>query len=298
MTTFTPMGTTRFLSYIKNEKRLSNNTLVAYENDLAQFQEFCFITFEETNLALVTQMMIRSWVANLVNSKLSAASVKRKISSLKAFYKYLMINEEILINPAQRIVLPKIPKRLPVFVDQKAMENLIDEKMFSDDFAGKRDRLLVTLLYETGIRRDEVINLVKRNVNFIQLEIKVLGKRNKERIIPVSKTMIERIEELNTYARSEGFVTDYILTTDKGEKMYPKFVYRKINHYLGAVTTINKKSPHILRHTFATHLLNNGAELNSVKELLGHASLAATQVYTHNTIEKLKDVHKKNHPKS
>lgn len=287
-----------FLAYLKNEKRLSVNTILAYTNDLDQFENFCQATFEENDLRKVKQIMIRSWVAYLVNDKLSASSVKRKVSCLKAFYKFLLIKKEININPAQRIVSPKIPKRLPVFVDQKAMSVLVDDEMFENDFSGKRDQLLITLLYETGIRRDEVINLVQRNVNFATHEIKVLGKRNKERIIPVSKEMINRINDVIGLAQEEGFSSDYILLTDKGKKMYPKFVYRKINSYLGAVTTMNKKSPHILRHTFATHLLNNGAELNSVKELLGHASLAATQVYTHNTIEKLKEIHEKNHPKS
>lgn len=292
------MSRSKFLSYLKNEKRLSGHTVLAYQKDLDQFCDFCREKFELNAVEQAKQVMIRSWVVHLVEQKYSPTSVRRKISAIKTYYRFLQIIQVVKVNPVEGIVTPKLPSRLPVFVEEKAMKVLFNGDSFSEDFSGKRDELLVTLLYETGIRRAELINLKVENVNFHKKEIKVLGKRNKERVIPVSDMMISRVQNFLKCRQELGVINDNLLVTDKGKKMYPKFVYRKIKTYLSPITTSVKKSPHVLRHSFATHLLNNGAELNSVKELLGHASLAATQVYTHNTIEKLKEIHKINHPKS
>ncbi|MCB0761324.1 MAG: tyrosine-type recombinase/integrase [Flavobacteriales bacterium] len=287
----------QYLSFLQNEKRYSPHTLEGYRGDLEQYFQFQEEQFETTDLKDATHAMVRSWVVNLVELDFQPTSVQRKLSSLRSFFKYHLREGTVVTNPVKGVVAPRKKKRLPVFVDESCMEKF-NFDFFEEDFAGMRDKLIVTILYETGIRKAELIGLHDGSLDFGKKQVKVLGKRNKERIIPISGGLIEDVKKYQLlrneqFGRQEGA---YLLVTNQGNKMYPRFVYNKVNHYLGLVTTLKKKSPHILRHTFATHLLNNGADLNAVKELLGHASLSSTQVYTHNTIEKLKDVHRKAHP--
>lgn len=288
-----------FLSYIETEKRYSAHTLKAYARDLHQFFEYLQAFYEDLPPEQVTHQNVRSWMALLMEEGNSPRSVNRKISTLRSFYKYLQLQDGLEANPMLKVTAPKSTRRLPVFVEKKNMDRLFTSDLFGSDFSGRRDELLITLFYETGIRLSELINLETGNVNFGQNQIKVLGKRNKERIIPVMGSTMELITEyLNEKESLKGAVEQrFMLVSDKGQKLYEKLVYSKVNFYLSQVTTLTKKSPHVLRHTFATHMLNNGAKLNSIKELLGHANLAATQVYTHNTIEQLKNIHKQTHPK-
>ncbi|MFM1931503.1 MAG: hypothetical protein RL226_806 [Bacteroidota bacterium] len=289
----------KFLSYLRSEKRMSAHTLTAYRGDLEQFLAFLGRTFEEQDLVKVSSVMVRSWLAELKQEGYSSTSIHRKRSTLSAFYKYARRSGWIATDPVSKSVAPRKEKRLPGFVDEQSMENLLEgESIFTEDFFGLRDRVLVTLLYECGIRRAELIGIKDGDVDMEKCQLKVLGKRNKERLIPISEGTVDLLREYLNY-RAEAVTCDHshFLCTNSGSKLYPKFVYERVNHYLGRVSTLSKRSPHILRHTFATHLLNNGAQLNTVKELLGHSSLAATQVYTHNTIEKLKSIHEQNHPK-
>ncbi|MCF8297292.1 MAG: tyrosine-type recombinase/integrase, partial [Saprospiraceae bacterium] len=235
-----------------------------------------------------------------INSGISPRSTNRKISTLKSFYKYLIKESLVKKNPLLKVSYLKVSKKLPVFVDSEKMSLLFDEDYDSDDFRSLRDRLLIEILYATGIRVSEIVNLKTNNFDFSKNTLKVLGKRNKERIIPFTgnlQNLIKKYIDLKGATLKEDITSEYFFLTEKGKKIYQKLVYRVVNYYLSNVTTLSKKSPHILRHTFATHLLNNGAELNAIKELLGHSNLAATQVYTHNTIEKLKTIHKQAHPK-
>ena len=286
-----------FLKYLQFERRYSQHTLLAYQNDLQQCQEFCNQNFEETELANATYPMLRSWIVQLVENKLSPTAINRKQASLKSFYKFLMKREMIADNPTRKLKALKTGTKVPHFVAEKELEQLIDNYHYGNDFQGWRDKLMLELLYGTGIRLSELMNLKEQDINNYQQTIKVLGKRNKERILPVSKSVAETI---TSYLRvkDQHFKNDYLLLTDNGEKCYPMFVYRKINEYLKNFTSSSKCSPHVLRHSFATHLLERGAELAAVKDLLGHSSLAATQVYTHNTLEKLKKVYQQAHPKA
>ncbi len=298
---FTPFSLDQFeafLSYLAHEKRYSSHTVDGYCRDIEQYFEFQSNYYESDQYAETTHVMIRSWIVHLVETDYVPKSIQRKLSSLRSFFKFLKRNDLVQINPASKVVAPKSNKRLPQFVEEAGMLRF-DKLDLSEDFAGTRDRLIVTILYETGIRQAELINLREEQIDFTQGQIRVIGKRNKERIVPISHNLIVEMQQYQRLKKEE-FDTTYLpelLVTNKGNKMYPRFVYDKVKYYLGLVTTIDKKSPHVLRHTFATHLLNNGANLNSVKELLGHSSLSSTQVYTHNTIEKLKDVHKRAHPK-
>jgi integrase/recombinase XerC len=288
-----------FLDFLESEKRYSQHTLDAYSRDLLQFREYIEVFYSDLPLEEITHQTVRSWMALLMEEGLSARSVNRKISTLRSYFKFLQLHDHILVNPMTKVTAPKMNKKLPVFVEQKSMEKLFSSDLFDSSFSGKRDELILVLFYETGVRLSELINLEVKNVNFSQNHIKVLGKRNKERIIPVLPQTSALIEEYMT-AKDELESTanqDFLLVSDTGQKLNQKLVYSKVNFYLSQVTTLKKKSPHVLRHTFATHMLNNGAKLNSIKELLGHANLAATQVYTHNTIEQLKNIHKQTHPK-
>ena len=288
--------TQQFLTYLTTEKRASKHTIISYKSDIAQFSNFLEQEFDITDTKEAKLIHIRSWVVYLIDKGNEASSVNRKTSSLKAFYKYLLRVGELDKNPTLKIVTPKLKKRLPQFVDESKTEMLFSQIAFSDDFSGQRDRLLLDILYQTGMRRIELINA--KHSDLTNGSIKVLGKRNKERFIPLNNEMFNAIEAFYVAKQKEGIDNDHILVTDKGEKMYEKFVYNKVNHYLEQVTTISKKSPHVLRHTFATHMLNNGADLNAIKEILGHSSLAATQVYTHNSIEKLKRAYQQAHPRA
>ena len=291
-----------FLNYIGKEKRFSAHTLVAYSKDLNQFQHHITENLEIASITEVDHHDIRSWIVSILeDAKLQPTSVNRKISCLRSFYKYLMRNEIVVKNPMSKITSLKTKKKLPLFLEQSQMENLLDKMEFGDDFSGVRDKLIIELLYCTGMRRAELIGLKAIDVNGSKQELRVLGKRNKERIIPLSPQTISLISEYQQVLSShfsETISSKHLLLDDNGKVMSDGFVYRKVNKYLRLVTTIGKKSPHVLRHTFATHMLNNGADLNAIKELLGHANLSATQVYTHNTIEKLKQIYELAHPRA
>ncbi|NCI48209.1 tyrosine-type recombinase/integrase [Sediminibacterium soli] len=287
-----------FLDYLKFEKRYSQHTLIAYETDLGQFLAYLTSQFEAPPLGSITPMFIRSWLAELKEDELMAKSINRKISALRSFFKYQLKTGLIKQTPMTTVTAPRTGKRLPVFVEEKDIATLFDHVAFGDDWKGRTERLVLQLFYSTGMRLSELINLKESQIDAAQTQIKVLGKGNKERILPVSKEMIAGILAYiaEKPLRKEGVANVFI--TEKGSPLQPRTVYAFVKEKLAQVTTIRKKSPHILRHSFATHLMNNGADLNAVKELLGHSSLAATQVYTHNTIEKLKEVFKKAHPKA
>lgn len=291
---------TAFIDYLTFEKRYSEHTVRAYRDDLMDFAGFVSGEFGGIGLSDIHAAIVRSWLASLKEAGLSSRSVNRKISSLRSFYKYQLRMGVVGQTPMTAIVAPKSAKRLPVFVERGSMDELFEEVRFPDDWEGRTDRLLLALLYQTGIRLSELIRLKESQVDSGNRTIKVLGKGNKERVIPVSAELAGEVREYRERKRVllQEPDTEVLLVGPKGRKLYPGYVYRAVRAYLAQVTTIDKKSPHVLRHTFATHLMNAGAELNSVKELLGHASLAATQVYTHNTIEKLKDIYKNAHPKA
>jgi integrase/recombinase XerC len=286
----------KFLEYLEFEKRYSKHTIVSYKTDLLQFEAYLSVLFE-VGVEEATHVMIRSWMVTLVEKGISSRTINRKKSTLQVFYKYLKAKVLIEESPMQKVVAPKVEKRLPHYVKKQDMESLFSEVEFTNDFSGSRDRLILELFYNTGMRLSELVEL--KEVNVLEDSIKVVGKRNKERMIPITSVMRRKIIDYISLKRNEFTEsTQSLFVTDKGEKLYQKFVYRKVNHYLGLVTSQGKKSPHVLRHTFATHMLDNGAELNAIKEILGHASLSATQVYTHNSIEKLKNVYKQAHPRS
>ena len=291
-----------FLDYLRFEKRYSQHTLISYTTDLEQFFTFLSEQFGDTNPADIKSIYIRSWLATLKSENINAKSINRKISTLKSFFRFLLKQGVIKQTPMTTITSPKISKRLPSFVDEKGTEKLFQQNINvpepKNEWKYKTDMLILLLFYQTGMRLSELINLKEKHIDHYYGQLKVLGKGNKERIIPASKELLLEIKSYieNKPSILEGVET--VLVNEKGKPLYAKYVYNTVKAYLQTVTTLDKKSPHVLRHTFATHLMNNGAELNAVKELLGHSSLAATQVYTHNTIEKLKDVFKKAHPKA
>ncbi len=288
----------RFLAYLQYEKRYSPHTVTASRSDLDQFFEYLLRNYEITSIEPVTHPMIRSWLVEMMEHGISARSVNRKLTTLKSFYRFLMREGVLNISPMHKVTSPKMSKGLPVFIDKEKMDALLDEVDLGEGYPGIRNKLILELLYATGMRLSELLNLKETDIDFHLDTIKVLGKRNKERLIPFGhKTETLLKQYLDAKRNSFGETNDLILT-DKGRPVYPKLVYRIVTGSLGRVTTLKKKSPHVLRHTFATHLLNNGAELNAVKEILGHASLSATQVYTHNTIDKLKSIYKQAHPKA
>jgi len=289
-----------FLKYIEFEKRYSSHTVVSYKNDLGQFSTFLSSTDSDLQLELVTYQHIRSWVISLVEDKIAPSSVNRKMASIRSYYKFLLKSGVISKDPSLQLKALRTPKRLPQFAQEQEMQNLFEKTEFEDDFEGIRDKLILELLYATGMRRAELIGLKTTSININKRQIKVLGKRNKERVIPLTIEVANLVEKYLQLREVECMseANDFLLLTNKGQPLYETFVYRKVKKYLGATTSLEKNSPHILRHTFATHLLNNGADLNAVKELLGHSSLAATQVYTHNSLDKLKKVFEKAHPKA
>lgn len=288
-----------FIEYISFEKRYSQHTILAYSKDLSQFSSFLLEQYSMTDVTQAGHHQIRSWIVFLMDSGLSERSVLRKLSTLKSFYKYLQRSKLIDHNPTLVVIPPKIPSRNPGFIEEEKMNNLFDEISFDDDFTSRRDKLILEVFYNTGMRLAELIELKTYDISFSDSTFKVHGKRNKERLIPFTKKMEEALRTYLVMKEREGIKgEDYLFVTKKGKKLYPKLVYRIVNKYLGMVTTLSKKSPHILRHTFATHMLNNGADLNAIKEFLGHANLAATQIYTHNTVEKLKKIYQQAHPRA
>ena len=288
-----------FLQYIKYIKHYSPNTVLSYQKDLEQF--FCYSGFDAgSEESAVNAQHIREWMVHLLENGNTARTTNRKISALKRYFGYLLKEGIISANPAKRVLTPKMDKKLPVFVSEDHMDNLLDHVEFGEDYTGFRNRVLIETFYNTGMRLSELVNLRLSDIDFSQQTIKVLGKRNKERIIPISPVFYELLQEFIAAGSKEfpGLKVDYLFLTSTRKKIYPRLVYRIVHRFLMMVTTVDKKSPHVLRHTFATHMLNKGADLNAIKELLGHANLSATEVYTHNTFEKLKSVYKQAHPRA
>ena len=284
-----------FLDYLTIEKRYSVHTTVSYKNDLNQFNLYLSESYSGIEFQKVEMIHVRSYMVHLLEYKLAKSTVARKVSSIKSLYKFMKKEQLISSSPIQLLETPKLDSRLPVFLKEEEVVNLFEEFKFEDSFSGKRDKMILYLFYQTGIRLSELIGL--KDVDVRNGELKVLGKRNKERIIPLSNNIQPLIDQYLNLKDELGFKKKYFFVNDNGNKLYEKFVYRKVNYYLSMVSSKQKKSPHILRHTFATHMLNNGADLNSIKEILGHENLSATQVYTHNTFQKLKSIHKQSHPR-
>lgn len=287
-----------FFNYLKFERRSSSHTVVAYKIDLDQFVQFCTEVIGEFDVKKIDAKLIRNWIVLLMEKKLSARSVNRKITTLKSFFKFLLKEQIVENNPVIHLALPKIRKKLPNFVEEKNLHHLLDNGFFLNDFKGIRDKLIITLLYGTGIRLAELLLLKDGDIDTKMGLIRVLGKRKKERIIPYPMSINQLLEQYIVKRNDTvGFTTDRLLVTETGKPVYEKLIYRVVQNNLAKVTLLEKKSPHVLRHTYATHLLNKGADLNAVKELLGHSNLAATQVYTHTTFERLHDIYKQAHPR-
>lgn len=288
-----------FLQYIKYIKHYSPHTALSYQRDLEQFFSFC--TFDpETEESVIDTRLIREWMVHLVETGNSAKTINRKISSLKSFFRYLQKEGIIAVSPVARVLSPKMEKKLPVFVNEDQMDHLLDRVDFGEDYTGFRNRLMIETFYNTGMRLSELVNLQVADIDLLQQTVKVLGKRRKERVIPLDREFCNTLKRYLS-VRSDtfpGMKEEWFFLTTAGRKLYPRLVYRVVHGFLSLVTTADKRSPHILRHTFATHMLNKGADLNAIKELLGHANLSATEVYTHNTFEKLKSIYKQAHPRA
>lgn len=291
--------TKKFIDFLRNEKRYSENTIVAYENDLVQFSAFLK---EQYSLKMEEEEVfsehIRSWMVFMVDSGISSRTINRKMTTLKSYFKFLLQKKLISTNPTYKIRSLKNHRKLPQFVSEKEMFQLFDSYFVEDSYECSRDRVILELFYATGVRLSELINLKYKDIDYHKGVVKVLGKRNKERFVPVYKDLLQRLSDLHALNGELGSDADFVFLTKKGTKIYSRLVYRIVNTYLSQASNSEKRSPHVLRHTFATHLLNNGAELNTIKELLGHTSLAATQVYTHNSIEKLKKIYQQAHPRA
>lgn len=294
------MTVDQFLTYLQHEKRYSPHTVQSYRTDLIQFRDFMLQTFE-LQLNDVAYIHIRNFMVWLMEEGVAENSIGRKLSTLRSFYKYLVREQVVQSSPMALVKAPKAPKRLPVFVDDQKLDLLLDsEEFFDGSFSSVRDRLVIEALFGTGMRLAELLGLKESDINFYDSNIRVLGKRNKERIVPISKPLEDQLRiyiELKTLQKFDN-KTGGLFVTDKGADAYPKLIYRIVQRYLSFISTQDKKSPHVLRHSYATSLLNRGADLNAIKELLGHASLAATQVYTHNSVERLKSIYKQAHPKA
>ncbi len=291
----------RFLDYITYEKRYAPHTITAYRSDLDQFSAFVSEQYGIDDINKVDHAMIRSWVVSLMEAGVKPRTVNRKITTLKSYYKFMIREGLMAENPAARVSSPKVSTRLPAFVEEASMEDLFQNVDFGQGYSAARDRLIMELFYMTGMRLSELIHLREGDIDLGAGVMKVTGKRNKQRLIPFNGKMSAMISDYLNIRQSAfpgSGQGSWLLLTGKGEKLYPRMVYRLVRHYLSQVTTISRRSPHVIRHTFATHMLNHGADLNAIKEILGHASLAATQVYTHNTIEKLKSIYQSAHPRA
>jgi len=289
------MSKNKFIIYLSSEKRFSEHTVKSYTTDLNQFTTFLADEFQITDdIDEVRFQIIRTWISSLLEKGVNPRSVNRKISTLKSYFKFLIREGVIVENPMMKVVAPKSKKRLPVFIEEDQIQSLLNEVQFEGGFIGERNKLIIELFYVTGIRLSELINIKISDIDFQNQLIKVLGKRNKERLIPLSSSVLVGLSNFIEKNQQNQF----LFTNLDGKKLYTKLVYRLVNKCIGEISSVNKKSPHILRHTFATHMLNNGADINAIKELLGHANLSATQVYTHNTIDKLKTVYKQAHPRA
>ncbi len=296
----------KYIDYLQFEKRYSAHTILAYHTDLDDFSDFLLMQYSISDLTKADHTLIRSWLISLIERKISTRSVNRKISTLKSFYRFCLRQGLLQTNPLLKVVAPRSSKQLPVFLTQDNLDNLLHKVEFEDSYEGSRDKMIITLFYATGIRRDELIQLKIPDMDLEKGTIKVMGKRSKERIVPLGKNVID---SLNDYLiqRSKFFSeiksvstnnSQSLFVTSKGLSVYPKLIYTIVHKYLSLVASNSKLSPHVLRHSFATHMLDDGADLNAIKEILGHSSLAATQVYTHNTIEKLKTIYKQAHPRA
>ncbi len=288
-----------FINYLKYEKRYSQLTAVAYKKDLDQFEEFFVQTIGDFNVEGINDRIVRRWIVDLMDKGISPRTVNKKVSALKSFYKYLLRLEVVKENNLVNVIVPRVRKKLPTFVEEKNLDHLLDDGFFGNDYEALRDKLIISLLYGSGIRLSELMHLKDADVNQNESLIKVLGKRNKERIIPYPRSLNIEIEHYKT-ERTKLFGTSVpcLFLTSKGKPVYEKLIYRVVLKNLALVTTIDKKSPHVLRHSFATHLLNRGADLNAVKEMLGHANLSATQIYTHTSLDKIQKVYRQAHPRS
>jgi len=289
---------TDFISYLRFEKRSSPHTIAAYQNDLTQFSTYIAAQFGDTGDMPLTHFHLRSWLADLKDKGLTPRSINRKISSLQAFFRYLMRHQRIAVNPARQLRALRTPDRLPVYLKEKETTHLLEELQFDPDFNGHTERMICELLYQTGMRRSELQNLRESDIEWSLRQLRVTGKGNKERLIPVSEALLVQLRDyLSEKGKLEQYDANRLLVLASGKPLYAGYIYRTVKKYLSIATTLPKKSPHILRHSFATHLLGNGANIQAIKDLLGHSSLAATQVYTHNNVEKLREIHKKNHPR-
>ncbi|MGZ5191385.1 MAG: tyrosine-type recombinase/integrase [Flavisolibacter sp.] len=288
-----------FINYLRFEKRYSQHTVISYHTDLVAFFDYLVTDYGKVSLDELSHTYVRSWLASLKDQGLSGKSINRKISTLKSFFKYQLKVGLMKQSPMTRVISPKSEKRLPNFVADKDISTLFNHVEFTDDWQGRTDRLMLLLFYHTGMRLSEVIGLKNSQVNFSNSSLKILGKGNKERIVPIAPELLSDIQHyLKEKDQQFEFKAEHLLIDSNGKALAPRRVYTIVRKYLSLVTTIDKRSPHVLRHSFATHLMENGADLNAVKELLGHSSLASTQVYTHNTIEKLKNIYKKAHPRA
>jgi len=286
-----------FLDYVSLEKKYSLHTSLAYKNDLISFRDFLITEYNQEELVAVNYGQIRNWIVSLVDSDISNRTINRKVSSLKSFYKFLQKSEQIKVNPLSKHKALKVAKKVQVPFTSKEINSVIDIVSEENDFISVRNKLIVELFYSTGIRRIELINIKERNISFSENTIKVLGKRNKERFVPLLQSVVPTLKNYLELKREFSLGLEELFITVKGNKIYETLVYRIINSYFSKVSSKVKKSPHILRHSFATHLLNEGADLNSVKELLGHSSLASTQAYTYNSLEVIKKVYNRAHPR-
>ena len=287
----------QFIQYLSSEKRLSPHTTRAYTIDLQQFNDFLLNEFEINQLEKASFNEIRGWIVKLSEEKLESKTINRKIATLKSFFHFLLKRKMIEFDPTVNLKSLKTKRPLPSFVKQSEMDVLLNTTGFGTDFKGLRDQLIIELLYGTGIRLSELISLTEQDIDLYASQIKVTGKRNKQRIVPLNKVLCLILENY-IKIKEEKYGPGDLILSDSGKKAYPMFIQRITEKYLSQSTNLKKRSPHVLRHTFATHLLNEGADLNAIKDLLGHSSLAATQVYTHNSIKKLKDIHKQAHPKA
>jgi len=289
---------TDFIQYLRFEKRYSPHTLTAYQKDIEQFRDYLVKDFGISELKIITHFHIRGWLAGIKGDKQTARTINRKISSLNSYYKYLLKLGFADKNPVRQLHAQRLPERLPVYLKESESEHLLEECEFDEGFKGLTDRLICELLYATGMRRNELLQLKENDIEWSLNQVRILGKGNKERLVPLSAVQLDTLREYIAEKRKlEKYDDKYLLNLENGTQLYAGYIYRIVNKYLGDSTTLEKKSPHVLRHTFATHLLNNGANIQAIKDLLGHSSLAATQVYTHNNIDKLKEIHRNNHPR-
>lgn len=289
---------TDYIQYLRFEKRYSTNTLTAYKKDIEQFLEYIEQQFTITDIAAISHFHIRSWLADHKESGSTARTLNRKLSSLNSFYKYLLKHYRVSKNPVTLLHSQKLPERLPQYLKEQETGYLLEEVSFGEGFKGFTDRMICTILYQAGLRRAELLSLKEKDVEWSLKQIRVIGKGNKERLVPINEDLLEDLKLYISEKRQLKIDADEaLLVLESGKPLYAGYIYRTVNRYLRLVTTITKKSPHTFRHTFATHLLNNGANIQAIKELLGHSSLAATQVYTHNNIDKLKEIHKTAHPR-